>query len=108
MAKGHYLGGGSLLGFGTITKTKGRRGGIGTSGTALRAQRRVEQRETEKKAREKIKANEKIARQMSKEWTAGKGRKQYEMLVLAQCVKKSPLAAALEMAMNAKADPKAK
>ena len=106
MGKGHYLGGSSPAGFGIINKTKGRRGGLGTSGAALREQRRAEQQKTEEIVREKVKANEKIASQIGKEWAAEKGRKQYQELVLAQCVKKSPLAAALHTAMAAKGRPK--
>lgn len=102
MAKGHYRGGSTLLGRGKITSSKGRSGGIGLSGAAEREKRRVAAKKLRAENAAKIKVNEKIVKQLGREWAAEKGRKQYEGLVLDQRVKTSPLAAALRAATAAK------
>lgn len=102
MGKGHYPGGSTLIGRGTITKAKGRSGGIGQSGAALREQRRVAERKRKQEAADKIKANEKIVREVGKQWAAEKGRGHYERLVLDQRASTAPLAAALRAALEAK------
>lgn len=102
MGKGHYPGGSTLIGQGAIAKAKGRSGGIGQSGAALREQRRVAERKRKQEAAEKIKANEKIVREVGKQWAAEKGRRQYERLVLDQRANTAPLAAALRAALEAK------
>jgi hypothetical protein len=102
MGKGHYPGGGTLIGRGAITKAKGRSGGIGQSGAALREQRRVAERKRKQEAAEKIKANEKIVRQVGKQWAAEKGERHYERLVLDQRASTAPLAAALRAALEAR------
>jgi hypothetical protein len=101
MRKGHYPGGSTLVGRGTIVKAKGRSGGIGQSGAALREQRHIAERKRKREAAEKIKANTKLVRKLGKQWAAEKGRKQYERLALDQRVKVAPLAAALRAALEA-------
>lgn len=73
MGKGHYPGVSTLIGRGTIAKAKGRSGGIGESGAALREQRRAAERKHRQEAAEKIKANEKIVREVGRQWAAEKG-----------------------------------
>ena len=80
MGKGHYLGGGTLGGFGSISNAKGRTGGIGTAGAALREQRRVAEKKAKRELAAKIRVNEKIAQQLGKQWAAEKGLAHYDKL----------------------------
>lgn len=99
MGKGHYLGGGTLIGRGSLAKEKrGGRGGLG-SGAALREQRRQELLKKRKAVSAKIKANEKLVKQIGQKWAAEKGRTHYTKLVRAERAKVSPLAEALQKAL---------
>ncbi len=101
MGKGHYLGGGTLLGCGSVSKAKsGGKGGLG-SGAALREQRRQAARKKRQETAAKIKENEKLLSRIGKDLTAAKGRAHYERLVTTQRAKISPLAEALQRAFNA-------
>jgi hypothetical protein len=100
MGKGHYLGGGSLIGFGSISNAKGRRGGIGVSGAALREQRRVAEKWQKRKLVAQVKANEEILKRNGEHWAAEKGRAHYDNLVKASRVKVSSLASALALALS--------
>ena len=100
MGKGHYNGGSTVLGFGpTPVKAKGRTGGIGTSGAALREQRKAAAKKKKAQLDATIKANEKIVKKLGKKWAAEKGRTHHAALVADQRVKVSPLAAALKQAI---------
>lgn len=67
---------------------------MGPAGAALREQRRRADKKEQELAR-KIKANEKIVRQLGKQWAAEKGVSLYNQLAKADRVKTSSLAAAL-------------
>lgn len=106
MGKGHYLGGGTLIGFGTTTgkSTSSRRGLNLSSGPADRQRAKLAEKKRRKQVADKIAATEKVVKKLSDEWRAEKGRKQYNELVLEQRTKTSPLAAALRAAMDGKVD----
>lgn len=100
MGKGHYRGGSTLFGHGTIAKAKGRTGGIGdASGRAVREQQREAERLRRQKLADEVRENQRKLRQLGKQWSQEKGRKQYERLVREDRAKSSPLAAALHAAI---------
>lgn len=104
MGKGHYLGGGTLLGFGRVARAKsGGKGGLG-SGAALREQRREAARKKKQEAAAKIKQNEKLLKQLAKELSSAKGRALYTRLVHKERAKVSPLAQALQQALSGDSD----
>jgi hypothetical protein len=84
----------AVRGPGAIAKAKGRSGGIGQSGVALREQRRVADRKRKQEAAEKIKTNGKIVREVGRQWLQ-KGREHYERLLLNQRAGTALLVAAL-------------
>lgn len=98
MGKGHYHGGGTLIGFGSVAKTKGRSGGVGSSRAALREQRQLAERKKRQETAAKIKANVRLARKLGKQWNEARARARYEELVLEYRAKASPLTAALRAA----------
>ena len=102
MKKGHYLGGGSLDGFGTVSKPKGRRGGLGSSGAAVHYERQEAAKKKKLETAKTIRSNEKVVKMLGKEWAAEKGRILYGKLVKARQIKSSPLAAALDLAFSKK------
>jgi hypothetical protein len=98
--KRHYLGGSSLEGIGKVSRARGRSGGIGESGLAIREHRKAVAVTERAKLDAKINANQKIARKLGRVWAAEKGQKVYNALVKAKRVNSSPLAAALEAAFS--------
>lgn len=103
MGKGHYHGGGTLLGFGTTTgRSKGGGRGLNLSSPADKQKARLAEKKRRKAVADRIATNEKVVKQLSDQWLAEKGRKQYDRLVLDGREKVSPLAAALRAALNGK------
>lgn len=105
MGKGHYLGGGTLIGFGTTTgKSTPSRRGLNLTSQVDKQRARLAEKKRRKQVADKIAATEKVVKKLSDEWRAEKGRKQYDALVLEQRTKTSPLAAALRAALGGKDD----
>ena len=99
MGKGHYRGGGTLIGFGRVSNAKGRTSGVGSSGAALREQRRKAEKKKRAAIAKKIAINVKLARKLGKLWEEEKNRALYEKLARDQRAKRSSLAAALHDAL---------
>lgn len=96
MGKGHYLGGGTLLGCGRISKRRGRgRGGLVTSGDAVREQKRQAERKIRKNLAAKNRRNQSLLFELSQEWADEKGRRHYQRLSDEDRAKVSPLAEAI-------------
>lgn len=105
MGKGHYHGGGTLIGFGTTSRrSKGGGRGLNLSSPADQQKARLAEKKRKKAIAAKIAKNEKIVKRLSDQWLAEKGRKHYERLVAEAREKTSPLAAALRQAMRAADD----
>lgn len=104
MGKGHYHGGGTLIGFGTTRgKSKGSGRGLNLSSSPAEKQKaRVAEKKRRKAAAERLATNEKLVKQLSDQWLAEKGKRHYERLALDGREKVSPLAAALRAAMKEK------
>ena len=101
MGKRQYLGGGTLVGCGSISKAKnGGRGGLG-SGAALREQRHQAECTKRRAIAARIRGNEKLLKKVSKELIAAKGVAHYERIVVEHRTKVSPLAQALQEALDA-------
>ncbi|MXP15681.1 hypothetical protein GRI44_13070 [Altererythrobacter confluentis] len=107
MGKGHYHGGSTLIGDGAIVKAKGRKGGVGPSGAAIRDQQRIIDKKLKVKVGKQVEENQRKMRQLGKDWAEMRGRKAYEKLVVAKQVNSSPLAAALREALEQNDEPKA-
>jgi hypothetical protein len=104
MGKGHYHGGGTLVGFGTTTgRSKGGGRGLNLSSSPAEKQKvRLAQKKRKKVVAEQIAANEMLVKQLSDQWLAEKGQLHYKRLVSDAREKVSPLAAALRAAMKSK------
>lgn len=105
MGKKHYLGGGTLIGTGPVSKAKGRSGGIDTTAAAVRQKQRDADKERRRKLDANIAKNQKAMRELGKGWAAEKGKRQYEELYRERRAKASPLAAALNSALKSKDKP---
>jgi hypothetical protein len=104
MGKGHYHGGGTLVGFGTTTgRSKGGGRGLNLSSSPAEKQKiRLAEKKRKKAVAERIAANEVLVKKLSDQWLAEKGQLHYQRLVLDEREKLSPLAAALRAALKAK------
>lgn len=74
MGKNSYLGGGTVIGFGTTSqaKSKGRSGGLNLSSPAEQQKMRLAAKKRRKKIAEQIAANEVVIKQLSDQWLAEK------------------------------------
>jgi hypothetical protein len=100
MGKGHYPGGGSLRGEGPIVKAKGRRSGLGPSGSALRAQQRLNDKKRKERIAKQVDKNQQIMYHLKKLWENELKQRSDEKINVTKQVNSSSLAAALSEAFD--------
>ena len=91
----NYLGGSTLLGAGTVSKARGRRGGIGDSSAAVRDVQKAVKAHQQEALRAQVSQNQKLVRKLAKSWSEEKGKSQFVELELRARAIHSTLALAL-------------